>query len=153
MVNSKTPRIGLVAGEKSGDALGAGLITQLKERLPSADFSGLGGEAMQSAGLHSIADMERLSVMGFVEPIKRLPDLISLRRDLYRHFLSWQADIVIAIDSPDFNLGLERKLKQKGVLCCHYVCPSVWAWRQGRVKKIRRAVDHCLLYTSPSPRD
>ncbi len=137
-------RIGIVAGEKSGDALGAGLIEALKQQLPNAEFSGLGGPAMQAAGLHSIADMERLSVMGLVEPLKRLPDLFALRRELLQHFLSWPADIVIGIDSPDFNLGLERRLKKRGLLCCHYVCPSVWAWRQGRVKTIRRSVDYVL---------
>jgi len=144
MVESQITRVGLVAGEKSGDALGAGLISQLRNMLPTAEFSGLGGQAMQGAGLNSIADMERLSVMGFIEPLKRLPDLFALRRDLYQHFIDWQADVVIGIDSPDFNLGLERKLKQAGILSCHYVCPSVWAWRQGRVKKIRRSVDHVL---------
>lgn len=144
---AKPVRIGLVAGEVSGDVLAADLIPQLRQYFPDAEFSGLGGENMIAAGFHSLFPMERLSVMGFVEPLKRLPELLHIRKTLYQHFLAWQADLVVGIDSPDFNLGLELKLRRRGVLTAHYVSPSVWAWRQGRVKKIARAVDHmlCLL--------
>ena len=99
---------------------------------------------MIEKGFVSIAAMERLSVMGLIEPLKRLPDLIRLRRQLYQHFINLKVDIVVGIDSPDFNLGLEKKLKRSAIPTCHYVCPSVWAWRQGRVKKIRASVDHVL---------
>ena len=99
---------------------------------------------MLESGFVSIAPMERLSVMGLIEPLKRLPELIALRRQLYRHFIECNIDVMVGIDSPDFNLGLEKKLKTHGVVTCHYVCPSVWAWRQRRVKKIRASVDHVL---------
>lgn len=99
---------------------------------------------MIASGFHSLFDMERLSVMGIVEPLKRLPELLHIRKTLFNHFLSWGADIVVGIDSPDFNLGLEEKLRKNGLLTAHYVSPSVWAWRQGRVKKIARAVDRMI---------
>jgi lipid-A-disaccharide synthase len=136
--------IGIVAGEKSGDALGAGLIDAIQALEPNTRFTGLGGQAMIEKGFVSIAAMERLSVMGLIEPLKRLPDLIRLRRQLYQHFINLKVDIVVGIDSPDFNLGLEKKLKRSAIPTCHYVCPSVWAWRQGRVKNIRASVDHVL---------
>ena len=136
--------IGIVAGEKSGDALGAGLIDAIQALEPNTSFTGLGGQAMTEKGFVSIAAMERLSVMGLIEPLKRLPDLIRLRRQLYQHFINLKVDIVVGIDSPDFNLGLEKKLKRYAIPTCHYVCPSVWAWRQSRVKKIRASVDHVL---------
>ncbi|NND39475.1 MAG: lipid-A-disaccharide synthase [Pseudomonadales bacterium] len=140
-------KIGIVAGERSGDALGAGLLRALYARAPDAQCSGLGGEAMLQENFHSIADMQRLSVMGILEPLKRLPDLFALRRALREHFIAQGVDIVVTIDSPDFNLGLARQLKARGIRCCHYVCPSVWAWRQGRVRKIAASIDHvlCLL--------
>lgn len=138
-------RIGIVAGEASGDLLGAGLITALRAHTSrSIEISGLGGPRMLAAGMHSLFEMERLSVMGFVEPLKRLPELLRMRRTLREHFLNWQADIVIGIDAPDFNLGLELWLHERGIRTAHYVSPSVWAWRQGRVHKIRRAVNLML---------
>src|SRR5690606_21630630 len=136
--------IGIVAGEVSGDLLGGELIRCLRTHFPDAEFQGMGGETMIAAGLQSLFPMDRLSVMGFVEPLKRLPELLHIRKTLYRHFLDWGADLVVGIDSPDFNLGLELKLRRCGVLTAHYVSPSVWAWRQGRVKKIARAVDLML---------
>ncbi|MGB5326292.1 MAG: lipid-A-disaccharide synthase [Pseudomonadales bacterium] len=146
-MDKRVIKIGVVAGERSGDALGAGLLRALRARNAGLQFSGLGGEAMIAAGLHSIADMQRLSVMGIIEPLKRLPDLFALRRELREHFVRERVELVVTIDSPDFNLGLARQLRQRGISTCHYVCPSVWAWRQRRVHKIAASVDHvlCLL--------
>ena len=137
-------RIGIVTGEASGDQLGAGLMMALREHFPDALFEGIGGERMIAAGFSSLHPQERLAVMGLVEPLKRLPELLRIRRHLYRHFVASGADLVVGIDSPDFNLGLELKLRRRGILTAHYVSPSVWAWRQGRVKKIARAVDRML---------
>lgn len=137
-------KIAIVAGEASGDLLGAKLITALRERCPDVQIEGLGGPAMIAAGCNSLFDIERLSVMGLIEPLKRLPDLFKLRRDLYRHFITHRPDIFIGIDAPDFNLGLELKLRQAGIPVVHYVSPSVWAWRQKRIHKISKAVDLML---------
>lgn len=134
-------RIGIIAGESSGDQLGAGLVKALRSRYPDALFEGIGGPKMQSEGFRSLFPMDRLSVMGLVEPLKRLPELLGIRRALYQHFLKQKFSLVIGIDSPDFNLGLELKLRRQGVRTAHYVSPSVWAWRQGRIKKIAQAVD------------
>lgn len=142
--NGKSLLIGIVAGEASGDLLGAGLIRAIKAQYPHAEFVGLGGVNMQAEGFKTLDDMALLSVMGLVEPLKRLPQLLTLRRRLFAHFLEHKPAVVVGIDAPDFNLALERKLKAKGIPTCHYVCPSVWAWRQGRVKGIRKSVDHVL---------
>ena len=142
--NSKPLLIGIVAGEASGDLLGADLIRSIKAQYPHAEFIGLGGEQMQAEGFKTLDDMSLLSVMGLVEPLKRLPQLLTLRRRLISHFLESQPAVVVGIDAPDFNLALERKIKAQGIPTCHYVCPSVWAWRQGRVKGIRKSVDHVL---------
>ena len=99
---------------------------------------------MIALGFHSLYPLDRLSVMGLVEPLKRLPELLRIRRQLYRHFLDHQFDLVLGIDSPDFTIGLELKLRRQGMLTAHYVSPSVWAWRQGRIRKIARAVDRML---------
>ena len=137
-------KIGIVAGEASGDLLGAELIHALRARYPQLQVEGIGGPAMMAAGCKSLFDIERLAVMGLVEPLFRLLDLIKLRRDLYRHFTTHRPDVFIGIDSPDFNLGLELKLRRAGIKVVHYVSPSVWAWRQYRVKKIANAVDLML---------
>jgi lipid-A-disaccharide synthase len=137
-------RIGIVVGEESGDILGAGLIRALKNRLPSVETVGIGGERMLAEGFQSLFPQERLAVMGFVEPLKRLPELLRIRRSLLRYFLQFPVDIFVGIDSPDFNLTLERQLKKAGTKTVHYVSPSVWAWRQGRIKKIAAAVDLVL---------
>lgn len=134
-------RIGIIAGESSGDQLGAGLVKALRSLYPDAVFEGVGGPKMQAEGFLSLSPMDRLSVMGLVEPLKRLPELLGIRRSLYQHFLKHNFSLVIGIDSPDFNLGLELKLRGQGIRTAHYVSPSVWAWRQGRIKKIAKAVD------------
>lgn len=141
------PVFGIVAGEVSGDTLGAGLITALRERFPTARFVGICGPQMLAAGGDTLAPMERLSVMGLVEVLGRIKELFALRDQLLDEFAAQSIDIFIGIDAPDFNLRVEAALKQRGVPTVHYVSPSVWAWRQGRVKTIASAVDRvlCLL--------
>ncbi len=137
-------KVGIVANEPSGDLLGAGLMRALRQQRPEVAFQGVGGPLMAREGLDSLYPMERLSVMGLTEVVRHLPELLAIRRDLRRHFLSERPDVFIGIDAPDFNLGLERRLKQAGIPTVHYVSPTVWAWRPGRVKGIRRAVDLML---------
>ncbi|APE31250.1 lipid-A-disaccharide synthase [Halomonas aestuarii] len=139
-------RVYLVAGELSGDLLGAGLMRALKARHPGIEFRGIGGPRMIEEGIDSRFPLETLSVMGLVEVLKHLPGLVRVRRALRRDALAWQPDIMVGIDAPDFNLGLERQLREAGLTTAHYVSPSVWAWRQGRVKGISRAVDAMLTF-------
>jgi lipid-A-disaccharide synthase len=145
-------RIALVAGEASGDLLGAGLIAELRARFPGAEFAGVGGAQMRSAGMDTWKDCDELAVMGLVEVIRHLPRLLRLRRELRDRLLAWKPDVFIGIDAPDFNLGLERKLKQAGIPTVHYVSPSVWAWREGRAAKIGRSADLvlCLFPIEPA---
>lgn len=133
-------KLGVVAGEPSGDLLGAGLI----ETLSPLQATGLGGSHMIKAGFQSLFEMERLSVMGLIEPLLHLPDLFKLRKDLFHHFQKNRPDVFVGIDSPDFNLGLELKLRNLNIPTVHYVSPSVWAWRKKRVFKIAKAVDLVL---------
>jgi len=140
----RAPVFGIVAGEASGDILGAGLIRSLRRRYPGARFVGIGGDEMVSEGFHSLVPMERLSVMGLVEVLGRLRELFSIRTRLMDYFLSNPPDVVIGIDSPDFTLGVERRCRDAGILTAHYVSPSVWAWRQKRIFKIAKAVDLML---------
>ena len=138
------PSIALVAGEQSGDTLGAGLITELQKYWPQAHFLGIGGARMQALGLQPLAPIEALSVMGLIEPLKHLPELIAIRRRLRRRFARHPPAVFIGIDAPDFNLGLEYQLRRAGIPTVHYVSPSVWAWRRWRIKKIARSVDLML---------
>lgn len=146
-----TPRIALVAGEASGDALGAGLMQALRKRYPQAEFAGIGGAGMRAAGLNAWHDCSELAVMGLAEVLAHLPRLLWLRSRLRRRLLRWQPDVFIGIDAPDFNLGLERRLKAAGLRTVHYVSPSVWAWRERRAAKIGRAADRvlCLFPIEP----
>lgn len=139
-----TIHIGIVVGEPSGDVLGSLLIEALKQHFPEAHFSGMGGDKMLLQGFEQIYSPDPIAVMGLADPLKRLPSILSLRRNLLQYFLKVQPDVVISIDSPDFNLGLQLKLRQNGIKTVHYVSPSVWAWRKGRIKKIAKAVDLML---------
>ena len=137
-------RIGIVAGEASGDQLGAALIQAIRERCPDASFEGVAGPRMIAAGASSLYPLERLSVMGVFEVLGHLPGLLRMRRELLTHFSEHPPDAFIGIDAPDFNLGLEQRLRQAGIRTAHYVSPSVWAWRRYRIHRIRRSVDLML---------
>jgi lipid-A-disaccharide synthase len=140
-------RIGLVAGEASGDQLGAALIRELLRRAPQARCFGVGGSRMADCGLETWASSEELAVMGITEVLQHLPRLLRLRGSLERRFLAERADVFVGIDAPEFNLGLARRLKRRGIPTVQYVSPQVWAWRQGRVRSIGTACDRvlCLL--------
>jgi len=137
-------RVALVAGEASGDLLGAGLISAIRARIPDARFEGVAGPAMIAAGCSRIADSEALAVMGLIEPLTEIPRLLRLRRSLTRRWRAAPPDVFVGIDAPDFNFGLEKALRKSGIPTVHYVSPSIWAWRAGRIKTIRKATDRVL---------
>lgn len=145
-------RIGIVAGEPSGDILGGGLMAALRERRPEVTFTGIGGERMLAQGLESVAPLDLLAVNGFRDPIVRLPALVQLLRRLNRHFRSERVDALVGVDFNVFNLILERGVKRRGIPTAHYVSPSVYAWREGRTRRIGRSADVVLaLYPFEPP--
>ena len=141
---SRPVTIGIVAGEASGDALGATLIAAVRARLPQARFVGIAGPRMQAAGCETWESIERLSIRGLVEVLSRLRGLLELRRDLARRFRREEVRLFIGVDAPDFNLGLARKLRRKRIRTLHLVSPSVWAWRADRIPKIAKSLDRLL---------
>lgn len=147
----RKPRIALVAGEASGDLLGAGLINALRARYPHAEFAGIGGDAMRNAGCETWFDASELALMGLAEILRHLPRLLKLRKEFRQRVLDWQPDVFIGIDAPDFNLGVEKWLKQRGLRTVHYVSPSVWAWREKRAEKIGASADLVLCLFPMEP--
>ena len=137
-------QIGMVVGESSGDILGAALMRALRQHFPDCEFSGIGGPRMLEQGFHSFFPMDRLSVMGLIDPLKRLPELLKIRKFVKCHFTEQPPSVFIGVDSPDFTLNIERHLREADIPTAHYVSPSVWAWRQGRIKGIKRSVDLML---------
>jgi len=137
-------RIGLVAGETSGDILGAGLITAIKQQYPDATFEGVAGPLMLAAGCDQWEPAESLAVFGLVEPFAHLPRLLRLRKSLVDRWTASPPDVFVGIDAPDFNLGLEKRLRKAGVKTVQYVSPSIWAWRPGRIKTVKAAADRVL---------
>lgn len=147
MSNNQPPKIAIVAGEHSGDLLGAGLMKAILKNHPDAVFIGVGGPLMANQGMNSFFAMDDLAVMGIAEVVQQLPKLLRHRKNLVNYLISEKPDVMIGIDAPDFNLTVEARLKKAGISTIHYVSPSVWAWREGRIKGIKKAVDHvlCLL--------
>ncbi|MEW5943738.1 MAG: lipid-A-disaccharide synthase [Pseudomonadota bacterium] len=138
-------RVGIVAGEASGDLLGAHLIAALKARLGEIEFVGIAGPKMEAAGAKSLYPMEKLAVRGYLEVLRHYRELVGIRKKLKYHFLDNPPDVFIGVDAPDFNLDLERALKDAGIPTLHYASPSIWAWRGKRIHKIARAVSRMLV--------
>ena len=138
-------RVAMVAGEPSGDLLAASLLEGLNERLPAGtQFSGIGGPRMTAAGFDAHWPMDKLTVRGYVEALKHIPEILGIRNELKRQLLAEPPSVFIGVDAPDFNFGLEHALRDADIPTVHFVCPSIWAWRGGRIKKIVKAVDHML---------
>ena len=138
-------RVAMVAGEPSGDLLAASLLGGLNERLPAGTrFNGIGGPRMTAAGFDAHWPMDKLTVRGYVEALKHIPEILGIRNELKRQLLAEPPSVFIGVDAPDFNFGLEHALRDAGIPTVHFVCPSIWAWRGGRIKKIAKAVDHML---------
>ncbi len=137
-------KIGIVAGEASGDLLGSHLIAALRKHQPDIQFIGIAGPKMIGEGATSLFAIEQLSVRGYIEVIRHLPNLLALRKNLLKQLLAEKIDLFIGVDAPDFNFWLEKKLKNRGIVTIHYVSPSIWAWRKGRVNAIKKAVTHIL---------
>lgn len=146
-----TVRIAIVAGEASGDLLASHLMVALKKKLPNVVFYGIGGPKMEAVGFDAWWPMAKLSVMGYVEAFKHYREISGIRNQLRKRLLDIRPDLFIGVDAPDFNLGLEMKLKSAGIKTIHYVSPSIWAWRGGRIKKIARAVNHVLALFPMEP--
>ncbi len=146
-MSQESLRLGLCAGEASGDLLAGSILRAWQQRGTSLDITGIGGDQMQSQGLESLCAIDRLAVMGLVEPLKRLPELLAIRRRLIAPQQRVTPDLFVGVDSPDFNLPIERRLRASGIPTAHLVSPSVWAWRRGRLRSIRESVDRmlCLL--------
>lgn len=143
-MNPSHKTIALVAGEASGDLLGSHLIQAIRQHLPDARFVGIGGPKMQAAGMDVWFPMEKLAVNGYVEVLRHLREILSIRRKLRERLIASPPDLFIGIDAPDFNLGLEQTLKLRGITTIHYVSPSIWAWRKERINKIKAAASHML---------
>lgn len=143
-MNPSHKTIALVAGEASGDLLGSHLIQAIRQHLPDAQFVGIGGPKMQAAGMDVWFPMEKLAVNGYVEVLRHLREILSIRRKLRERLIASPPDLFIGIDAPDFNLGLEQTLKLRGITTIHYVSPSIWAWRKERINKIKAAASHML---------
>ena len=143
-MHTAAPLIAVVAGETSGDLLGAGLIREIRKQIPDARFCGVGGRKMEAESCEILYDMERIGVMGLDGLMEKLFDILRIRKDLYRRFSDQQPDVFVGIDVPDFNLPLELKLKNQGIKCVHYVSPTVWAWRGYRIHKIKRSIHHMM---------
>jgi lipid-A-disaccharide synthase len=138
-------RVAMVAGEPSGDLLAASLLGGLNARLPAGtQFNGIGGPRMTAAGFDAHWPMDKLTVRGYVEALKHIPEILGIRNELKRQLLAEPPSVFIGVDAPDFNFGLEHALRDAGIPTVHFVCPSIWAWRGGRIKKIVKAVDHML---------
>lgn len=147
----KPLRIGIVAGETSGDILASGMVAVIRKQYPDAIFEGIAGPRMQAAGCTTLFDMDELSVMGIVEVLPKIPRILHIRKTVLQYFTDNPPDIFIGVDAPDFNLSLEEKLKKQGVMTVHYVCPTIWAWKEKRAKKIARATDavYCVFPFEP----
>lgn len=148
MINTtetQPPTIGIVVGEASGDLLGQSIMYALKKHYPELRFIGVGGQQMLKEGMKSLGDIETLSVMGLIEPLKKLPQILKLRKNIIHYFKKNPPLCFIGIDAPDFNLGLEKKLKNFGIKTVHLVSPTIWAWRENRIHTIKKAVDLMLL--------